>query len=160
MLGRNLVRDERLIRIQGIAVKGEHCYVTALFICDHLGISAPLRFLVDTGNTHTTLTEKTAKTLGIDVTTLSEKPKFKISGIGGSSAGYLLAGVRLVFKAADGTTVEEKLPHVRILKNPIPRNEEERKTLESIPDLLGLDVIRRFNLRFDKHLFYLEREEE
>jgi hypothetical protein len=94
-------------------VKGEHCYVTALFVCDHLGITAPLRFLVDTGNTHTTLTEKTAKALGIEVTTLSEKPRFTISGIGGASKGYLLAGARLVFKTVDGAVVEENLPYVR-----------------------------------------------
>jgi hypothetical protein len=148
-----------MIRISGFAVKGQHCYVTALFICDHLGINAPLKFIVDTGNTHTTLTETTAKKLGIDLASLSsEKLKMRATGIGGSSDLYQLAGIRLVFMTVDGTPVEEKLPFVRILKNPVPRNNEEQKALEAIPDLLGLDVIWRFNIRFDKHMMYLERE--
>jgi predicted aspartyl protease len=145
---------KRLIGIQGFAVKGEHCFVTALFVCDHLGIKAPVKSLVDTGNTHTALTEATAARLGVNVSGLPEK--VRISGIGGSSRGCQLAGIRLIFTTVDGRRHEESLPFVWILKNPVPRNEDERKALEQIPDLLGLDVIRRFTLRFDKNLVYLE----
>ncbi len=155
----SLGRNTRLTRILGFAVKGQHCFVTALFYCDHLGIiGVPVRFLIDTGNVHTALTEATAKRLRIDLTKLySEEHKIKVSGIGGSAEGYQLANVRFVFKDEDGAPVEEKLQFVYILKFPTPRNDEERKALGLIPDLLGLDIIRRFSFRFEKNLVYLER---
>jgi hypothetical protein len=140
-------------------VKGQHIFVTALFYCDHLGIlGVPVKFLVDTGNVHTTLTETTAKRLGIDTTKLfSGKPHLRISGIGGSAEGYRLANVRLVFGDEDGKPVEEKLQVVFFMKLPKPRDENERKALELVPDLIGLDVIRRYSFRFDKNLMYLEK---
>lgn len=142
----------------GFAVKGQHCFVTALFYCDHLGVNGvPIKFLIDTGNVHTTLTEMTAKRLGINLVDLSSDT-VKFTGIGGSTEGYRLANVRLVFQAENGAPVEEKLQFVHILKVPSPRNEEERKALELVPDLLGLDVIRRYSFRFEKNLMYLERE--
>jgi hypothetical protein len=152
-------RDERLIRIQGVAVKGQHCNVTALFVCDHLKINTPLKFILDTGSVHTTLPESTANNLGIDLSKL-ESQKVSITGIGGSPQGYRLAGVRLIFNATDGKPIEEKLPFIIIMKTPPPRNEQERKAMETVPNLLGLDVIRRFKIRFERHMAYLERESE
>jgi hypothetical protein len=149
--------DDRLIRIQGFAVKGQHCFVTAVFVCDHLQIKAPLRFLVDTGNTHTTITQGTAERLGIDLSTLPETVNF--GGIGGSAKGSQLAGIRIVFTTTDRRAHEEKLPFIRILKYPKPRSEEERKIMEQTPDLLGLDVLRRFTIKFERNLLYLERED-
>jgi len=145
----------------GFAVKGQHCFVTALFYCYHLGVNGvPIKLLIDTGNVHATLTEMTAKRLGINLADLSSGTvKSKFTGIGGSTEGYRLANVRLVFQVQNGTPVEEKLQFVNILKVPPPRNEEERKALELVPDLLGLDVIRRYSFRFEKNLMYLEREE-
>ena len=133
--------------------------MTALFYCDHLGISGiPVKFLVDTGNIHTTLTEATAKRLGIDTAKLfSGKPQLRISGVGGSAEGYTLANIRLVFSDSDGTPVEEKLQVVFVMKLPKPRDENERKAMEVIPDLIGLDVIRRYSFRFEKNLMYLEK---
>lgn len=140
-------------------MKGQHIFVTALFYCDHLGIAGvPVKFLVDTGNVHTTLTETTAKRLGIDTTTLfSGKPSLRISGVGGSAEGYRVVNVRLVFTDTDGNPVEEKLQVVSVMKLPKPRDEDERKALELIPDLIGLDVIRRYSIRFEKNLMFLEK---
>lgn len=85
------------------------------------------------------------------------KIKFKVGGIGGATEGRMLGGVRLVFTTTDGSSLEESPQFVQVLKNPIPRDEEERKKLEALPSLLGLDIIRRFTLRFEKNLAYLER---
>ena len=140
-------------------MKGQHLFVTALFYCDHLGIAGvPVKFLVDTGNINTTLTETTAKKLGIDTTELfSGKPHLRISGIGGSAEGYRLGNIRLVFSDVDGTPVEEKLQVVFVIKLPKPRDENERKALELVPDLIGLDMIRRYSFRFDGNIMYLEK---
>ena len=132
--------------------------MTALFVCDHLQIKAPLKFIIDTGSVHTTLPEHTAKELGIDLTDLSRKIQIKSSGIGGSCTTHYLGGVSLIFRAVDGTEVGEEIHGVHILENPPPRSEQERKTFDTIPNLLGLDVIRRYGLRFDKNAVWLERE--
>ena len=64
----------------------------------------------------------------------------------------------MVFTATDGSHVEETLPFIHVLWNPIPRTEEDRKILSTFPALLGLDVVRRFTLRFkEKNFAYLER---
>jgi hypothetical protein len=148
-----------MLRIQVLAVKGDHCYVTALFICDHLGIKSPLKFVVDTGTIHTTLPETIARELGVDLEKLETyKVKLRMGGVGGGSDARMLGGIRLVFTAADQTPVEEKLQFVHVLKSPSLVNEEDRKMLETFPCLLGLDVIRRFTLRFgEKNWAYLER---
>lgn len=148
-----------MVRILGFAIPGQHVYTTALFYCDRLGINGiPLKFLVDTGNIHTIITEKTAKQLGIDLAALfSKKPDAHLSGIGGSTEGFRLANIRLVFAATDGSPVEEPLQFIIVMKFPKPRNEEERKAMELIPDLIGLDVIRRYSLSFEKNLIYFDK---
>jgi hypothetical protein len=148
-----------LVSIQLLAVRGDHCYVTALFICDHLDIKSNERFVVDTGTIHTTLPEAKARELGVDLEKLETyKVKLRMGGIGGGSDARMLGGIRLIFNATDGTTIEEKLQFIHVLTNPVVRTEEDRKILATFPCLLGLDVIRRFTLRFtEKHFAYLER---
>jgi hypothetical protein len=81
-----------------------------------------------------------------------------MGGVGGGTNARMLGGVRLIFTATDQSPVEEKLQFVHVLRNPAPRNEEERKTFELLPGLLGLDIIRRFTLKFDeKNFAYFER---
>ncbi len=142
-----------------LAIKGDHCYVTALFVCDHLAIKKPQKFIVDTGSVHTTIPETKARELGIDLEKLETyKTKLKIGGIGGGSDARMLGGVRLIFTATEGSSVEEGLQFVHVLRDPQVRGEEERKILATLPCLLGLDVIRRFALRFEeKNFAYLER---
>lgn len=148
-----------MLSIQLLAVKGDHCYVTGLFICDHLNIKTTQKFVVDTGTIHTTLPETRAKEIGVDLEKLETyKVKLKMGGIGGGSDARMLGGIRLVFTATDGATVDEDLQFVHVLKNPVTRDPEELKMLTTFPCLLGLDVIRRFTLRFgEKHFAYLER---
>jgi len=148
-----------LVSIQLLAVKGDHCYVTALFICEHLDIKTPLKFVVDTGTIHTTLPEAKAREIGVDLEKLETyKVKLKMGGIGGGSDARMLGGVRLAFNATNGTSVEEELQFVHVLRNPPARDEEDRKILATFPCLLGLDIVRRFTLRFpEKHFAYLER---
>jgi hypothetical protein len=81
-----------------------------------------------------------------------------MGGIGGGSDARMLGGIRLIFTATDGSAVEEKLQFVHVLRNPVARNDEDRKILATFPCLLGLDIIRRFTLRFaEKNFAYLER---
>ena len=143
-----------------MAIKGEHCIVTALFVCDHLGIKTNQKFIVDTGTAHTTIPETKAREMGVNLETLEKyKVKIKTGGIGGAVDARLLGNVRLIFTATDNSPIEEKLQSVHVLRDPVPRNEEERNILRTLPCLLGLDIIRRFTLRFEeKNFAYLERE--
>jgi hypothetical protein len=43
------------------------------------------------------------------------------------------------------------------MKFPKPRSEQERKAMELIPDLLGLDVMKRYSLSFEKNFMYLDK---
>lgn len=124
-----------------------------------MGIKAPQKFVVDTGTIHTTLSEARARELGIDIEKLETyKVKLRMGGIGGGSDARMLGGIRLIFTATDGTAVEEKLQFVHVLRNPLVTNEEDKKILETFPCLLGLEVIRRFTLRFEeKNWAYFER---
>lgn len=148
-----------LVSIQVLAIKSDHCFVTALFICDHLNIKTTQKFVLDTGTIHTTLPETRARELGVDLAKLETyKIKLRMGGIGGGSDARMLGGIRIIFTATDGSTVEEKLQFVHVLKDPPTRDEQDRKILATFPCLLGLDVIRRFNLRFtEKNFAYLER---
>jgi hypothetical protein len=150
--------DDCLTRIQGIAVKGELCYVTALFICDYLQIKTPIRFVIDTGSVHTTLAEHKARELNIDTSILSQKVKIETRGIGGIGKAHYLGGVRLVFSSTNGEEIEEKLNCVHILENPPPRSDKDIKAYEAIPNLLGLDVLRNYTIHFKKNNVYLEKE--
>lgn len=111
-------------------------------------------FLVDTGCARTTITESTALRIGIDILQLPERPP--AVGIGGSVGRRELQEVRLIFEDIDQAEVIENLPFIDIF---IPRNEEERMSLENTPNLLGLDIITRYTLRFYENEFlFLERD--
>jgi len=149
-----------LQRIRVTAIKGEHCIVTGIFVCDHLGIKTPQKFIVDTGSVHTTVPEAQAREMGINLETLEKyKVKIKMGGIGGAADARMLGNVRLVFTGTDNLPIEEKLQSVVVLRDPVVRSEEERNILRTFPCLLGLDIIRRFTLKFEeKNFAYLERE--
>jgi len=85
------------------------------------------------------------------------KPDGHMSGIGGSTDAFRLSNIRLVFSGTDGSSVEENLQFVLVMKFPKPRDEEERKALELIPDLLGLDVMKRYSFSFEKNFMYLDK---
>ena len=147
-------------RIKVTAIKGEHCIVTALFVCDHLGIKTPQKFIVDTGSVHTTVPETKAREMGVDLEILDKyKVKIRMGGIGGAADARMLGNVRLIFTGTDNSSVEEKLQSVVVLRDPVICSDEERNILRTFPCILGLDIIRRFTLRFEeKNFAYLERE--
>jgi hypothetical protein len=124
-----------------------------------MGIKTNQRFIVDTGSIHTTLPEAKAREMGVDLEKLETyKVKIKAGGIGGGVDARMLGGVRLIFTATDNSPVEEQLQSVHVLRDPVPRSQQERDILAATPCLLGLDVIRRFTLRFEeKNFAYLER---
>lgn len=130
-----------------------------LFVCDHLAIKKPQKFIVDTGSVHTTIPETKARELGIDLEKLETyKVKLKMGGIGGGTDARMLGGVRLIFTTMDNSTVEESVQFVHVLRDPPIQGEENRKILATFPCLLGLDIVRRFTLRFEeKNFAYLER---
>jgi hypothetical protein len=85
------------------------------------------------------------------------KPDGHMSGIRGSTDAFRLEKIRLVFSGTDGSSVEENLQFVLVMKFPKPRSEQERKAMELIPDLLGLDVMKRYSLSFEKNFMYLDK---
>jgi hypothetical protein len=108
---------------------------------------------------HTTVPESRARELGIDLEKLETyKVKLRMGGIGGGTDARMLGGVRLIFTATDNSPVEENVQFVHVLRDPPVGGEEQRKMLATFPCLLGLDILKRFTLRFEeKNFAYLER---
>jgi hypothetical protein len=50
----------------------------------------------------------------------------------------------------------ERLPAVTVLKHE-PRNEEERRNVDQLPSLLGVDVLEKYSVKFTKKRVILER---
>lgn len=107
-------------------------------------IYATLEFLVDTGATRTTISDKDAIRLGIDYLEL-EKLGEGMLGIGGAVDTYNLKDITLTFHQENKQTHEEVLESICALKHP---HLDER--LLRIPSLLGRDILNKHSLIYDK----------
>ena len=103
-----------------------------------------MKFLVDTGATRTTISDKDAIRLGIDYATL-EKVSKGMLGIGGPVDTYILKDARLIFNQKNKKKHSEPLESLCFL-----RHSEVNERILRIPSILGRDVLNKYALRYDK----------
>jgi hypothetical protein len=109
-----------------------------------LHIYATVEFLVDTGATITTLSDRDVSRLGIDYEML-EKLDEGMLGIGGTVDTYILKDAKLTFHRADKKTHQETLERICILKHA-----KLNERIMRIPSILGRDILNKHALIYDK----------
>lgn len=109
-----------------------------------LHIYATVEFLVDTGATITTLSDRDASRLGIDYEVLEKLPDGML-GVGGTVDTYTLKDAKLTFHTQDKKTHTETLDCLCILKH---ANLNDR--ILRIPSILGRDILNKHALIYDK----------
>ena len=122
----------------------EAAYVAAILESKTLHIYATLEFLVDTGATRTTISDKDAIRLCIDYMTL-EKLGEGMLGIGGTVDTYNLKDTKLIFHQENKKTHEETLERICVLKHP-----QLNERILRIPSILGRDILNKYSLIYDK----------
>ena len=122
----------------------EAAYVAAILESETLHIYATVEFLVDTGATRTTISDKDAIRLGIDYTAL-EKLGEGMLGIGGTVDTYSLPDAKLTFHQENKKTHTETFEKICILKHP-----QLNERILRIPSILGRDILNKHTFIYDK----------
>jgi hypothetical protein len=122
----------------------EAAYVAAVFESETLRTYASVEFLVDTGATRTTISDRDAIRLGIDYGML-EKHAEGMLGIGGTVETYTLKNAKLLFHKKDKKTHTETLETICFL-----RHAQLNEKILRIPSILGRDILNKYALVYDK----------
>ena len=123
-----------------------------------LKIRRLVHFHIDTGASATTLLDKDAYYLGINIRKL-KKAERKIGGLGGLIDTFVIEDVALFFRAENGEITKENLRLLVGTHDLSKLSSEEKSLIIRIPSLLGRDIIYRYRLICDKNRneIYLER---
>jgi len=143
------------MKIFGNREQGGLGYIRPIFLCEHPEINSPLRMVVDTGASHTTISERDAIRFGIDYEQLTCPPNNKVLGVGGTCDFYTLDDTVLMFKKSINSWHIERLDKIYILKNEF-RNEEERINALRVPSLLGMDILNKCKIYYTHKRVYIE----
>ena len=159
------------MRITGERGRGNLGYINVEISCEdpkHNG-QIPISMAVDSGASVTVISESDAILLEIDYALLKHSPH-GFTGIGGSCDRYLLNDVTLSFKVTDKEYHIEKVESISVMKHEIheekcpecghewvPREDEKRASALTLPSLLGMDVLSRFNIRYTPTKIFLEK---
>ena len=122
----------------------EAAYVVAVVSLRQLGIEGVVEFLVDTGASRTTISDKDAIRLGIDYFKLEKLPGGTL-GIGGNVDTYVAKGSEVSFKTRDKKYHVEKLDKLYVL-----RHERVDDNIKRIPSVLGRDVLNKYLFVYDR----------
>ena len=122
----------------------EAAYVNSVLESDTLHIYATVEFLVDTGATKTTISDKDAIRLGIDYEILEKLGKGML-GIGGVVDTYILKDPKLIFHTENKKKHTEQLESLCFLKH-----SEVNERILRIPSILGRDILNKHRLIYDK----------
>lgn len=135
------------MRITGGIGFGGLGYITAYLTVPSLGIEGTVRFFVDTGASQTTLSDIDADRLGIDYTKLT-RAKQPTIGINGKIFPFVMDDCWLSFRFNNSLHIEF-VDAIQVL--------ECDKALPPRPSLLGLDVLKRYCISFEKDQIILEK---
>lgn len=112
-----------------------------------LSRTGPIRFIVDTGARHTTISVSDAQRLKIDYN--RRDPSLEpLVGIGGKADAFVLKNCTLLLTEIDsGKIYPEELDNVQVV-SPNIDDIEKRKIMMFIPSLLGIDVLAKYHISF------------
>lgn len=139
----------RSLRIEGFIGPHLHAYVRAIFVCAKPEITGPIILLVDSGATVTTLLEGDAERFGINFRKL-KKSKIPVQVGGGIMYPYMLEDVALIFRTTNEKPHVERLRAIDVIK---PTRTGTRPEFS----LLGVDVLSRFKMTYNKDYIILEK---
>jgi predicted aspartyl protease len=144
------------IKISGLIGQGGLGYVRPYIVLQDLHIQSPIRMVVDTGASRTTISERDANRLGIEYSSLTCPDNNRVIGIGGACRYYLAGRAALVFRISESSWHTEMLDSVFVLKTETD-NDEAKKAAQKIPSLLGIDILKKYSVRFTKKRVYIEK---
>lgn len=135
-------------------------FIDGHIISSSQGIDETIRFLIDTGASHTTILDKDAIRLNINYHHLTPH-KYNVSGVGGIVETFIIKDTILYLKSTDSplakSSIKLTLP-ILVLRHPLHQMKEEEKIrILRLPSLLGRDVINREKLVYnyrDKKIFF------
>lgn len=125
--------------IEGRFISGWLPFIFAKFICDTLEVNKDILLVVDTGTATTTINEFDAREMKIDYSKLTRNNDSL--GIGGPVESYLADSCHLYF--GEGIKSIDIKP-VKFLR----QVNIEKVDQEHYPSLLGMDVLRHYNISF------------
>lgn len=131
-------------------------FIDGHLISPVLNLDESVRFLVDTGASHTVILDKDAIRLGINYNRLHRYYQ-DFSGIGGTVETFVVKNVSLILKSKDRVVSKLSIP-IFVLRHPLHKlNRQERIRILRLPSILGRDVINKFKLIFNfpkKQVFF------
>lgn len=132
-----------------------------MFEVKALKVSKIVNFLVDTGTSYSAITEKEATLMGIDISSLSYA-KGKAIGFGGFFRNKIInREVDLTFNGDEGQhKIKCSGGFIVILIPPNLSNEEREDLIRLTPNVLGMDILRRFRTVVEENRVELILEKE
>lgn len=125
--------------IEGRFISGWLPFIFAKFICARLEVNRDILLVVDTGTATTTINEFDAREMKIDYSKLTRNNDSL--GIGGSVESYLADSCHLYF--GEGIKSVDIKPVKFLRQINVAKVDQEH-----YPSLLGMDVLRYYNIRF------------
>jgi len=125
--------------------------ISVLFEVKTYKVRKMVDFLVDTGTTYSAITEKEATIMNIDCSAL---PYFRREAIGFGGLFRNKMINRLVVLTFQSNEGEHKIKCGSFLVVCVPPNttgEEREKMIRYTPNVLGMDILRRFRTCVDKN---------
>ena len=108
-----------------------------------LNANGATNFIIDTGAQITAITEIEADRLNIEYQDLPLASKPTIS-VGGKGFARILKEVIFIFNTINGSTQEFLMEEIHIMGIPKPK---DRPMLRFIPNLLGTDFLKKYNIK-------------
>jgi len=131
-------------------------FIDGHLISPTLNLDESVRFLIDTGASHTVILDKDALRLGIDHKLLTRYHR-DFSGIGGTVETFIIKNISLILKSEDQLVFKLSIP-IFVLRHPLHKlSHQERIRILRLPSILGRDVINRLKLTFNfprKQVFF------
>lgn len=138
--------------------------VQAAITIKDLGISnVVLWFLTDTGSTLTRLSEfDWRQNLGVkpqDVVEMSDSPPI-VTVSGTVNQWKIPCRTQLVLRGVNDELHVEDFPFIRVIRYPENYPKKEQSKLESIPSIMGRDIILKFRFVLTRKKVYMEKEDK
>ena len=133
-------------------------FVRAVVVSRVLNAGRLVDFHVDTGASASIILDKDLRYLGLDLGGLKRAER-DVGGIGGLIRTYVIEDAALIFRAVDGSVVEERLKLLVGSHEIGDLDVESKRLMMVIPSLLGRDILGRFKLVYNERTddVYLER---